>query len=106
MSDALITRNESSRRTGLSLVTIDRLVRTGALPAVRYGRRVCIPERAVTDYINNAARPATQRRAADAVEQRIAELLAAAPPLTAEQRSRLKSLLNVPAQASGNGATA
>lgn len=33
---------------------------------------------------------------ADAVEQRIAELLAAAPPLTDDQRGRLAALLRPP----------
>lgn len=96
MPDALISRAEASKRTGLSTVTIDRLRVAGVLPTVHYGRAVRIPEDAVADYIRNGARVDTRARAADATERRIAELVATAPPLSEAQRSRLRLLLNPP----------
>jgi len=44
-----LTRREVAAALGVSQSTVDRLIKRGALPVVRLGRLVRIPERALED---------------------------------------------------------
>lgn len=91
MSD-LLSRAEVAQRAGISVVWVDKLIATGALKSVKIGRLRRVPADAVDRFI--AANAVRTRRAGDAKERRVAELVAQPPPLTDEQKSRLRSLLN------------
>ncbi len=54
MTEVLLTKAEAARRLSVSLATVDRMLKTGRLVAVRVGvRRVGIPESSVGQIINS-----------------------------------------------------
>jgi excisionase family DNA binding protein len=51
----LLSRTEAARRLGVSLLTLDREIRRGALAATRIGRRVLVPAEALVDLTGRGA---------------------------------------------------
>ncbi len=49
-----LTRQEVAAALGVSRRTVDRLIKRGALPVVRLGRLVRIPEKALEELGRNA----------------------------------------------------
>ena len=52
----LLTVEEAARRLGIGRSPAWRPVRSGALPSVRLGRLVRIPERSLADWLKKRAR--------------------------------------------------
>lgn len=97
------TPTEAAERYRVHPRTITRMIARGELPAYRVGRAVRLDPAEV-----DAAFRAEPNRdpAAEAVAAYVARVVDDAPPLTAEQRSRLTSLLAPSADRHASGEAA
>lgn len=55
-------RHEACEVTGLSEPTIDRAIRSGALPVIRVGRAVLIPAKSLRDFLDKSTVPSGQAK--------------------------------------------
>ncbi|PBC54901.1 excisionase family DNA-binding protein [Rhodococcus sp. ACPA1] len=83
-----ITVAEAAERAGLSVLTIRRYIASGRLTAHRLGAKLI---RVNLDELDELLQPVSPP--ADAIDAHIAELVAKAPALTAEQRDRIAGIL-------------
>jgi len=80
--------SEASKQTGISPRTIRRYIAKGELAAIRVGPKILKVD---LDEVRALIRPVSVPP--DALEQRMKELIAQAPPLSDEQRERIAALL-------------
>jgi excisionase family DNA binding protein len=51
-----LSRRQVAQETGLSLVTIDRYIKSGELPVVQIGRRILIKRSSLDDWLSSRER--------------------------------------------------
>lgn len=93
MPTNLITKQAAAERASCSVKTIQRLIAAGTLPAYKVGARGV---RIDVDELDAALRqhPARSCSAAgSSLAEHVARVVAAAPPLSPEQRDRIAALL-------------
>jgi excisionase family DNA binding protein len=87
-TSGIYTRREAAGLLKINPRHLDSLIADGEIPAVRLGRAVRIPKPAIDKLLST-----TTLVPPDNVAEYIEQVLAVAPPLTDEQRSRLAELL-------------
>lgn len=98
-----ITRRQASEVLGVSMGTVDNMIRDGRLRAYKLGRHTIRLDR---DEVEAALAPMTHHaqprdKTAQAIADYIEKILTAAPPLTTAQRDRLAELLRPARQIGG-----
>lgn len=101
MSDALTLR-EAAESLGVHRNTIGRLIKRGELPVIRLGKKaVRVPKRAVDEIL--AGRIENRPPSDEEFDYYVQTVIAAAPPLSDAQRTKLAELL-APARRGGGAA--
>lgn len=95
-TEGAMTRREVAQKLNVSVRHVDRTMENGELPYFKVGASVRFRPADVAAFIEKRM---NAHAVAGDVADRIAELVASAPPLTDEQRTRLAELLR-PARAS------
>jgi excisionase family DNA binding protein len=85
----VLSRRQAAEALGVSTWTIDRRIEDRTLQAVRFGRTIRIPIEEIENLLAGSKEPGTN----DPVDAWVERVLATAPPLTDEQRTRLAELL-------------
>jgi Helix-turn-helix domain len=88
-----VTVREFAELNSMSIAGIQRQIREGFIPCYRIGKSVRIP----LSFLEQLQ----QQQQSDPLEAAIDQLIAIAPKLTADQRSRISALLRVGARANG-----
>jgi Helix-turn-helix domain len=98
-----VTVREFAELNSMSIAGIQRQIREGFIPCYRIGKSVRIPLSFLEQLQQQQRRPnlAQQQQQPDPLEAAIDKLVATAPKLTADQRSRISALLRVGARANG-----
>jgi excisionase family DNA binding protein len=92
-----LSRSEAAQALGISTFTLDRRIKDGTIHAVKFGRTIRVPVEAIDKLLAGIAHD-------DPVDSWVDRVLATAPPLTDEQRTRLAELLRPVRKAGGEGA--
>jgi hypothetical protein len=90
-----VTVREFAELNSMSIAGIQRQIREGFIPCYRIGKSVRIP----LSFLEQLQQQ--QQQQPDPPEAAIEQLVATAPKLTADQRSRISALLRVGARANG-----
>jgi excisionase family DNA binding protein len=92
-----LTLPEASIYCGKHVATIRRRIHSGELPAVRIGRRHCVLSSDLDNLFTPVAVPVVPRHVStgpfEDLEAAAKRVAAMAPPLSADQRARIASLL-------------
>lgn len=92
-----LTLREPAANTGLHIATVQRRIHRGELPAVSIGNRHLVAavdlDAAILPMLVPVVSKQVTTTSLDALEAAAIRVAAAAPPLSAQQRARITSLL-------------